>query len=122
MNENKVLQQSFYVFLIGCILFSILSFVISNISYVIGFILGYIINVGVFLLIIKMSSEILTMKSSSILIAMGFILKLLMYSLGFYLAVKLSWINIISVFFGYLITKITIYIGGYIYKGGEGRG
>lgn len=122
MNENKVLQQSLYVFLIGCILFSLISFIISDISYVIGYILGYIINVGVFLVNIKMSHEILSLGSSSIFIIIGFILKLLMYSLGFYLAVKSSWINIIGVFFGYLMIKITIYISGYIYKGGDGRG
>lgn len=122
MNENKVIRQSFYVFMMGCVVFSLLGFFVSDISYVIGFIVGYVINMGVFMLIIKMSTEILTMKSSSILIALGFIFKLLLYALGFYLAVKLSWIHIIGVFFGYLVTKITIYISGYMNKGGEGCG
>lgn len=118
MNEKDVLRRSLYLFFIGCFLFVIIGILLKNISYLLGFILGYMINVIVFLLIIKMSDEILNTDMSTIFVIMGFVLKLALYALGFYIAVKFEWIHIFGVFIGYMITKLTIYIEGYIHKGG----
>lgn len=119
MNEKTVLKSSLYVFAIGCGIFVMVSFIIHDISYILGFILGYIINVIVFRLIMKMCEEILKMSQSTILIIIGFVLKLALYALGFFIAVKSDWFHIIGVFFGYFVTKIAIYLEGFIHKGGE---
>lgn len=119
MNEKDVLKRSLYLFLIGCFLFGIIGILLKDISYILGFVLGYIINVIVFLLIIKMSDEILKLSTSTIFIVIGFILKLVLYALGFFIAVKSQWFHILGVFLGYLITKLTIFVEGFIHKGGE---
>ena len=119
MNEKTVLKSSLYVFFAGCILFGIVSFLTKDISYLLGIIVGYVINVLVFLIIIKMTDLILQMSMSTIIVVMMFFVKLLLYAVGFLLAVKTSYVHILSVFCGYLITKITIFIEGYIHKGGE---
>lgn len=118
MNEKDVLRRSLYLFLIGCFLFVIIGILLKDISYLLGFILGYMINVIVFLLIMKMSDEILKTSASVIFVVMGFILKLVLYAIGFYIAVKSKWVHLIGVFVGYMVTKLSIYIEGYIHKGG----
>ena len=119
MNEKTVLKSSLYVFFAGCILFGIVSLLTKDISYLLGIIVGYVINVLVFLIIIKMTDLILQMSMSTIIVVMMFFVKLLLYAVGFLLAVKTSYVHILSVFCGYLITKITIFIEGYVHKGGE---
>jgi len=118
MNEKDVLRRSLYLFLIGCFLFVIIGILLKDISYLLGFVLGYVINVIVFLLIIKMSDEILQTNTSTIFVMMGFVLKLVLYALGFYIAVKSQWFHLLGVFVGYMMTKLSIYFEGYIHKGG----
>ena len=102
MNEKTVLKRSVLVFFIGCLILTIVGLLIKDMSYVVGLILGYVINVFVFLLIMKMT-----------------ILKLLLYAVGFYISVKVDFVHIFGVFLGYFVIKITIYLEGYIHKGGE---
>ena len=119
MNEITVLKTSIYVFLIGCLILAIVGVIFRDISYIFGFVLGYIINVIVFLLIIKMSEGILKFSMSTAIIAFMFIVKLALYAFGFYVAVKTPWFHLLGVFLGYMCTKISIYLEGYIHKGGE---
>ena len=98
MNEKTVLKSSIYVFLVGCLGLGLLSLFIQNISYILGFILGYIINIIVFLMIMKMSEGILKFSMSTAIIAVMFLAKLAL---------------------GYMVTKVTIYVEGFIHKGGE---
>lgn len=119
MNEKDVLRRSFYVFIVGCLLFAGIGIFFQDISYLLGFVLGYLINDIVFLLIIKMTDEILKTSMSTVIVAIIFLLKLILYALGFIVAIKSVYIHIVGVFFGYLITKISIYIEGYIHKGGD---
>lgn len=119
MNEKTVLKSSIYVFLIGCFLLLLISLFLQDISYILGFVLGYIINVLVYLLIMKMSEGILKFSISTAIIAMMFVVKLALYALGFFVAVKSSWFHIFGVFLGYLVTKVTINIEGFRHKGGE---
>lgn len=119
MNEKTVLKNSLWVFLIGCLLLSVIGLFFRDISYLGGFILGYIINVLVFVVIMKMSEGILKLKMSTVIIAIMSIVKLLLYAVGFYISVKVSWIHILGVFLGYFVMKITIYAEGYVHKGGE---
>lgn len=118
MNEKDVLRKSLYLLVIGCFLFGIIGILLKDISYLLGFILGYVINVIVFLLIMKMSDEILKTSASTVFVVMGFILKLVLYAIGFYIAVKTKWVHLLGVFVGYMVTKLSIYIEGYIHKGG----
>ncbi len=119
MNEKTVLKRSVLVFFIGCLILTIVGLLIKDMSYVVGLILGYVINVFVFLLIMKISEGILKYKMSTVMIMVMTVLKLLLYAVGFYISVKVDFVHIFGVFLGYFVIKITIYLEGYIHKGGE---
>ena len=119
MNENNVIKRSVLVFIAGCILFSILGIVLKDVSYVVGFTIGYLLNLLVFNIIIKSSEGIITLSMPIPIVIMSFIGKLVIYAFGFYLAIKFQFINLIGVFAGYMTTKISIYLEGYKNKGGE---
>lgn len=119
MNEKNVMHQSVKVFLIGCLLFCLLGILIKDISYLLGFVIGYLLNLVVFYIIIKMSEGILTFSMSIPIVVTMFFMKLLVYALGFFIAIKLDWVNLLGVFAGYMITKISIYVEGYRNKGGD---
>ena len=114
MNENTVMSHSKYVFLIALAIAGLVSLLLMDISYFLGIIVGYIVSLIIFHIIIKMSDLILAISSNTIsLVIILFLTKLLIYGLGFFIAIKVSWINIITVFLGYFIIKITIYIDTY---------
>lgn len=114
MNENTVMSHSKYVFLIALAIAGLVSLLLMDISYFLGIIVGYIVSLIIFQIIIKMSYLILAISSNTIsLVIILFLTKLLIYGLGFFIAIKVSWINIITVFLGYFIIKITIYIDTY---------
>ena len=117
MNEKTVIRSSVYVFICGCLVFALLSILLKDISYLVGFGLGYIINILVFLLIIQTSTEILRSKISIPLVILMYVLKFILYSLGFYLSVRLDLVNMIGVFLGYFVMKITIFLQTYKHKG-----
>lgn len=119
MNEKEVLKTSVYVWLVGCLMMLVLGLVMQDISYLLGLIIGYAISVIAFLLIIKMSEGILKYAMSSLIVAGMFILKLILYALGFYIAVQSPYVHLVTVFIGYMMIKMTIYLEGYIHKGGE---
>lgn len=115
MNEKTVLKQSVKLFIVGLIIFSMVGIVLKNISYPLGFLLGYIFNTIVFYVIIITSDMILNIKRSTSLIILMNIGKLIIYAIGFLLAIFFPHIfNIIGVFFGYMITKFSIIIGNYV--------
>lgn len=117
MNERDVLKQSIKVFIIGLIIFSLIGVILKSIAYPLGFALGYIINVMIFNIIIKTSDLILNIGHSISMIVIMSIIKLLLYALGFLLAIFFKDIfSIIGVFFGYMVIKITINIMGYLTK------
>lgn len=114
MNENTVLSHSKYIFLVALAIAGLVSLLLMDISYFLGIIVGYIVSLIIFQIIIKMSDLILAISSNTIsLVIILFLTKLLIYGLGFFIAIKVSWINIITVFLGYFIIKITIYIDTY---------
>lgn len=118
MNEGVVLKYSIRIFLIGLCMSVIPCIYFNTISYASGFIIGYIINVLVFLLIIQASTVILQLQSGSIaIVAVLFIIKLVLYAIGFYSAIRFAnRISIVTVFMGYFVMKVTIYITGYLLK------
>ena len=114
MNENTGLSHSKYIFLVALAIAGLVSLLLMDISYFLGIIVGYIVSMIIFQIIIKMSDLILAISSNTIsLVIILFLTKLLIYGLGFFIAIKVSWINIITVFLGYFIIKITIYIDTY---------
>ncbi|WP_278453143.1 hypothetical protein [Thomasclavelia spiroformis] len=114
MNENTVMSHSKYVFLVALAIAGLVSLLLMDISYFLGIIVGYIVSLIIFQIIIKMSDLILAISSNTIsLVIILFLTKLLIYGLGFFIAIKVSWINIITVFLGYFIIKVTIYIDTY---------
>lgn len=119
MNEKAVSIKSVFVFLAGCLLLGIISLILRDISYLLGFILGYVINMISFFLTIKISEGILKFKMPIFMIILMNLLKIVIYAIGFYISVKVQWIHMIGVFLGYLVIKITVFVEGYIDKGGE---
>lgn len=120
MNENTVLKNSIKLSSIGLLLFVITAGITKDSSYIFGYLVGYGINVLTFLLIIQSSTMLLNLRGgTSGIIMVMFIIKLLLYALGFFLALKLPNIfNIVGVFVGYFVIKVTIYIDGHRNKGG----
>ena len=88
MNEKDVLKQSVKVFIGGLVIFSIVGFVLKQISFPLGFILGYAVSVLSFYIIIVMSDVILKMGQAIRFVVMMFIAKMLLYIAGFMLAIK----------------------------------
>ena len=118
MNEKLVFKKSFFIFLIGFIVFSIIGLMMKSISYSLGFLLGYLFNLAIFYVIIITSDMILNLKSLIILLN---IVKLAIYAIGFLIAIFIpKWFNLIGVLFGYMVIKITIYIVSYQMKGVKG--
>ena len=114
MNEKTVMSHSKYVFLVALAIAGVVSLIVSDISYLIGMIVGYIVSLIVFKMIIKISDLILALSTSTInLVVFLFFAKFFVYGAGFFIAIKVSWINIITVFLGYFIIQATIYIDAY---------
>ena len=121
MNEKLVFKKSFFIFLIGFIVFSIIGLMMKSISYSLGFLLGYLFNLAIFYVIIITSDMILNLKRSTSLIILLNIVKLAIYAIGFLIAIFIpKWFNLIGVLFGYMVIKITIYIVSYQMKGVKG--
>ena len=100
MNEKLVFKKSFFIFLIGFIVFSIIGLMMKSISYSLGFLLGYLFNLAIFYVIIITSA---------------------IYAIGFLIAIFIpKWFNLMGVLFGYMVIKITIYIVSYQMKGVKG--
>ena len=113
MDEKIVIKKSVYtfiVFLMGAAIFSIL---FHSKTYILGMILGYLLNLLTFQITINSSSLMLEIRSSRGIVTLSFLIKILIYLSGFYLSYLFSDIfDIISVFIGYLIIKITIIVIG----------
>ena len=114
-------EKSFFIFLIGFIVFSIIGLMMKSISYSLGFLLGYLFNLAIFYVIIITSDMILNLKRSTSLIILLNIVKLAIYAIGFLIAIFIpKWFNLMGVLFGYMVIKITIYIVSYQMKGVKG--
>lgn len=120
MDERSVIRQSYSVFSIGCVIFLIIGIILKDLSFLLGFILGYLLNLLVFNVIIKVSESILELSLHSIFVFFSFLIRLGIYAMGFYAAIKLPWFHLLGVFIGYLVIKISILVDGYKNKGGEG--
>ncbi|MEG0368077.1 MAG: ATP synthase subunit I [Coprobacillus sp.] len=110
MNEKDVEKESLKVFF-AILLFSIvIGIMLKSYIYSTGVIVGYIINVINFKITIKTSDMILKSGQNVLLVILMYILKMILMVLGFALGVIFKeYIHIFGVFFGYLITPITIY-------------
>ena len=117
MNEKLVFKKSFFIFLIGFIVFSIIGLTMKSISYPLGFLLGYLFNLAIFYVIIITSDMILNLKRSTSLIILLNIVKLAIYAIAIFIP---KWFNLMGVLFGYMVIKITIYIVSYQMKGVKG--
>lgn len=120
MDEKIVLRKSVIVFLVGLVIFSIIGIFAKTVSYPLGFIVGYIASMLSFGIIIKMSEIILNLRQSTMIVVVMFVVKMAIYAISFLLAIFFKDIfNIIGVFFGLMVTRITIYVVTYLTKGGE---
>jgi hypothetical protein len=110
--EKEVIKKSIVTFLIGVLGGSIVSILLKDYTIVLGLLLGYIIDLGSFMLTVKFTDMLLLVQDSTGRISIiMFIMKLGIYALGLYIAIKIPTIfHIISVVIGYFITKITIYL------------
>ncbi len=109
MNEKDVQKESKKIFFIMLLIFCLLGFILKSLSYPIGVIVGYIICYINFILTIQFSNVILKEGHHILLIIFMFFSKVILMTLGFLSAILFKdYIHLLSVFFGYLITPITI--------------
>lgn len=110
MNEKDVQTESKKIFLIMLLFFCLIGLILKNIAYPLGVIIGYVICYINFILTIKFSHTILQEGHHILLIILMFMLKLFLMIVGFMIAVIWKeYVHLLSVFFGYLITPITIH-------------
>ena len=114
-DEYEVRRTSVKVFLAGLILAVILSIILHSISYCLGFVLGYLIDLLILQINMKMTDTILSIQTAGKTIAvMLFMAKLFIFAVGFAIAGFFPEIvNMYTVFLGYLVVKISIYIHAY---------
>lgn len=118
MNEYDVIKQSRYVYL-GVVLLSLFPayFFKQMMQIPLGITLGYILGLGVFMIIIKTTDLILAVRQSVLIIVMMHFIKLAVYALGFLLAIFIPEIfNLFGVLIGYMINYITISISPILEK------
>ncbi len=109
MNEKDVQSESKKIFLVMLLFFCIVGLIFKSLSYPLGIVIGYIICYINFILTIKTSHMILQNGHQVILIILMFMSKLVLMIMGFLMAVIWKdYVHLLSVFFGYLITPITI--------------
>lgn len=119
MNEKDVIKSSYLLLIIGSVLFLVVSLITKDLSFLLGYLMGYVIDLIIFYIIIKMCDLMLQMNQSTFLVILMNIFKLLIYAAGFILAVKSKYFHIVGVFFGYMVTKLSIYLEGIKHKGGD---
>lgn len=110
--EQVIIKKSIPVFLFCLLIIAIASIVTKQLSYIMGFILGYGINLVVFKIIAITVDSILLFRSKTagIFVMFSHIIKMVVYGVGFFLAIKFpSMFNIFAVTAGYFIIKLTIF-------------
>ena len=114
-DEYEVRDTSVKVFLVGLIFMVILSVILHSISYCLGFILGYLIDLLILWINMKMTDLILSVQTAGKTITvLLFMSKLLIFAAGFAVAGFYPQIvNLYTVFVGYFVVKISIYIHAY---------
>lgn len=122
--ETAIIKKSVPVFLLCALIMTIIGLLFREISYVLGLTLGYVINLVIFKIIAITVDNILLFRSkiSAAIVMFSYLIKMVIYGFGFFLAVKLpSVFNIFTVTIGYFMIKLTIFYYDYrIRKRGEG--
>lgn len=109
MNEKDVQLESKKIFFIMLLFFCILGLILQSLSYPLGVVVGYVICYVNFILTIQTSHMILREGHHILFIILMFMSKLVLMLIGFLMAVIWKdYVHLMSVFFGYLITPITI--------------
>lgn len=110
MNEKDVQIESKKVFFCMLLIFCLIGIGMRSFSYVLGIIVGYVICYLNYILTIKSSTMILKTGQNILFVIIMFISKLLLMILGFAICIITNHaVSLFAVFFGYLITPITIY-------------
>lgn len=110
MNERDVQVESRKVFFFMLLIFCLIGIGMHSFSYLLGIIVGYVVCYVNFILTIKSSEMILKTGQNVMFVVIMFIAKLLLMILGFAICIITNHaVNIFAVFFGYLITPITIH-------------
>ncbi len=111
-DEKDLQQQSFKTGLFGCLLMLVISLIFKNITFVLGYILGFAISQFITYVDIVVITELLASRFSKTfgIFAAFFVFKLGIYAIGFLIAVKIPvYFCLYTVAIGYLTTKLTIY-------------
>lgn len=120
MNEKDVQIESRKIFFFMLLIFCIVGIWARSFSYLLGIILGYLICYINFILTIKSSELILKTGQNVMFVIIMFLAKMLFMVLGFAICIITNYtVNIFAVFFGYLITPITIHWLNYKCRKGE---
>lgn len=115
MNEQEIFKKSIKTFIGGEIALCLLSIVLKNVSWALGFALGYLVSLCIFWIIIKIADLILLLKGRTVsIIVVMHLMKTVVYAIGMLLAIKMPQVfNLITVVLGYFTIQLTIYIETY---------
>lgn len=111
-NEEQLKKSSLKTGLILLIIAFVLSLIFKNMSYVGGFLVGFLFSMMIYLGDCEVARILLSVQlpKTSIVQASYFFIKMGIYALGFLAAVKIpGLINIYGVAIGYLTVKLTIF-------------
>ena len=121
--DRDILKRSVPVFLIFLGILLIVAMITKHIEYALGLVLGYVINIVIFKVITLTVDALLTLgnKTSVVLVMFSFFIRLFIYGIGFYIAVKFpSFFSLFTVALGYFMIKLSVHIGDYwVRKRGE---
>ena len=112
MDINKILKKSVILFFVGELIFLLISLFFNDLTFMSGFLLGYLVSIVTFLMTVKMSDAIISLKQgSAMLVAMFFVLKLIIIAVAFFLSIIFSqFLHLAGTFIGCLIMKVTLQI------------
>lgn len=112
MDIKKILNKSFKMFMIGEIVFLLISIYLNNYTFLPGFLLGYLVSITTFLMTVKMTDAILALQHNSpLIVALIFVLKLTLIGLSFYVSIVFDqFFHLAATFVGCLIMRVTLQI------------
>ncbi len=122
-SEKDIVKNSNRIFAIIGIVLIVISMIMNDYSLIMGFCLGYCINLIILKIIVCTVDGILSTnkKIATGFVATSFLLKMLIYAIGFILAIKIPKLfNLFTVTIGYFVVKLAMFHTGYrLRKGGE---
>ena len=107
---KKMMNDSIQPFLFGLALSLIITFVTRDYTIPIGWILGSIMGMIVYLVNIEMIDLIISLKKSVLIVVVMHVMKMMLYALALLAGIFMKQcVNLAAVFIALMLPKLTIY-------------